>query len=183
MMRCPRMLGLMTRARIMFALSPNVIRIMLPDDSEIDLVLIDCFTPPMTTITQHLRLGSDADAKDTPWPLKPIPKSADRYDKEVPNPAGVKAYQATVQLIEQCPPWTRVLIPTPQHDREWFRNLRPTSKQPGHLWISENQTLSERLVELGVATKVQPQDGASLFHGTAIRTSQEDPALWSFSPN
>ncbi len=113
----------------------------------------------------------------------PIPKSADQYDKEIPNPAGVKAYRATVQLLEQCPPWTRVLIPTPQHDREWFRNLRPKSKQPGHLWISEHQTLSERLVELGVATKVQPHDGASLFDGTAIRTSQEDPALWSFSPN
>ena len=166
MMRCPRMLGLMTRARIMFALSPNVIRIMLPDDSEIDLVLIDCFTPPMTRKIQHERMGTD-----------------EIYDKEEPNPVGVAAYKSTSQILSQCPQWTRVLIPTPQHDREWFRNLRPKSKQPGHLWISENQTLSERLVELGVATKVQPHDGVSLFDGTAIRTSQEDPALWSFSPN
>ena len=165
-MRCPRLLGLMTRAKVMFALSPNVIRIMLPDDSEIELVLIDCFTPPMSRKIEHKRMGTD-----------------EKHDKEEPNPAGVAAYKATVQILEQCPMWTRVLIPTPQHDREWFRNLRPKSKQPGHLWISEHQTLSERLVQLGVATKEQPKDGASLFDGTSIRTSQEDSGLWSYSPN
>jgi len=180
-MRCPRLLGLMTRAKIMFAMSPNVIRIMLPDDSEIDLVLIDCFTPPTSLKTEHRRLGTDERAPE--WKVRSAPKPVLFYDKEVPNPAGVRAFEVTRKILSQCPEWTRVLIPTPQHDREWFRNLKPQSKQPGHLWISEHQTLSERLVELGIATKTQPQDGASLFDGTAIRTSQEDPALWSFSPN
>ena len=180
MMRCPRMLGLMTRAKVMFAISPNVIRIMLPDDSEIDLVLIDCFTPPMVKQTQHRRRET---IEDQGWYVRPSRPAVDVYEKEQPNPAGVAAYNRVVELLKDCPTWTRVLIPTPNHDREWFRNLRPQSKQPGHLWISEHQTLSERLVELGVATKVQPQDGALLFDGTAIQTSQENPALGSFSAN
>ncbi len=183
MMRCPRLLGLMTRAKVVFALSPNVIRIMLPDDSEIELVLIDCFTPPMTRKVEHLRHGSDADLTPPDWHVRVARPAVTVHDREEPNPAGVAAYKATVQILEQCPLWTRVLIPTPQHDREWFRNLRPKSKQPGHLWISEHQTLSERLVQLGVATKEQPKDGASLFDGTSIRTSQEDSGLWSYSPN
>lgn len=166
MMRCPRLLGLMTRAKVMFALSPNVVRIMLPDDSEIDLVLIDCFTPPTARKIQHRRLMTD-----------------EMYEKEVPNPAGLKAMAATREALTSCPTWTRVLIPTPQHDREWFRNLRPQSKQPGHLWITEHTTLSEYLVSTGHATKTPPRSGSELFDGTAIALAQEDQALWSFSPN
>ena len=180
-MRCPRLLGLMTRAKVMLALSPNMVRIMLPDDSEIDLVLIDCFTPPMTRKTQHKRLGSDTDPPE--WYVRPSRSPVEVYDKDVPNPAGIKAYEATVSLLEQCPQWTRVFIPTPRHDREWFRHLKPQSKQPGHLWLSEHETLSERLVSMGVASKTPPQHGADLLDGSPIALAQEDASLWSFSPN
>lgn len=165
-MRCPRLLGLMTRAKVMFALSPNIVRVMLPDDSEIDLVLIDCFTPPMTRKIQHNRWGTD-----------------EVYDKDEINPKGVAALKATQEALERCPTWTRVLIPTPKHDREWFRNLKPQTKQPGHLWLTEHETLSERLVSLGIATKTPPQNGSDLFDGSPIALAQEDSSLWSFSPN
>lgn len=180
-MRCPRLLGLMARAKVMFALSPNVVRIMLPDDSEIDLVLIDCFTPSMTCKTQHRRIGSDTSPPE--WHVRPSRPTVEIHEKEVLNPAGIKAMEACQMALFNCPTWTRVLIPTPQHDREWFRNLRPQSKQPGHLWLNEHTTLSEHLVETGHATKTPPKSGSVLFDGTSIALAQEDQALWSFSPN
>lgn len=165
-MRCPRLLGLMTRARVVFAREANTLSIQLPDDSEIDLVLIDCFTPPLLEKVDHYRIENGEKLL---------------FHKERPNQLGVAALKVTTAAIAKMPTWTRVFFPTPRNDREWFRNLKPGSKQPGHIWITDKETLNEHLVQAGVATVTQPDYGSPNFDGQKFATSQEDVRLWSFS--
>lgn len=125
----------------MLALHANEVRIILEDDSEIDLVLIDCFPPPRVQ----------------------------RSDNGIAeHHAGMTAYRATVDALNAGPAWLRAYIPVPPFAREWFRNLKPGSKQAGFLWITPRLTLNEHLVGLGHASKTQPKPGSPFYDGESL---------------
>lgn len=148
-MKCPNVLGLFTRARVMLVLHANEIRLILPCDSEIDLVLADCFSPPVVQWDEAKR---DA----------------------VPFAPGVAAYNATVAALDAAPQWVRCWIPVPKYDREWFRNLKPGTKQPGHLWIAPDLTLNEHLVRMGYATRDQATPSSDLYDGASAIPVTDD---------
>lgn len=137
-MNCPNILGLLVRCKPMIVLHANEIRVMLEDDSEIDLVLVNCFPPPRVRVV-------------------------DGTTYEVAK--GMEAYRAAINAIESAPQWLRMWLPVPEYAREWFRNLQPGSKQAGHLWISTTQTLNEYLVERGLAQREQPKPGSPWYDG------------------
>jgi hypothetical protein len=68
-------------------------------------------------------------------------------------PRGIAAYRAAIDILNRSPQWLRIWLPVPTYDREWFRNLKPGSKQPGYLWIEPNLTLNEYLVQSQHATR------------------------------
>jgi hypothetical protein len=139
-MRCPDFLGLAVRAKVIRVLQANQIRIGLRCDTEIDLNLIDCFTPPIMR-------WNDA-----------------RYEA-VQFPPGVAAYQAACKRLNESPHWLRVVLPVPQYDREWFRSLKPQSLQAGFLFLEPDLTLNEYLVREGFAVTKQPLRIDSWYDG------------------
>jgi hypothetical protein len=145
-MKCPPHLGLFSRARVMQVLQTNLIRVLLPCDSEIDLVLADCFPPPLYTTDDSGRA------------------------KECPR--GIAAYRAAVDILDRSPQWLRLWLPVSKYDREWFRNLKPCSKQPGYLWITPDLTLNEYLVQSQHATRDQALPGSALFDGYSIEDAE-----------
>lgn len=147
-MQCPTQLGLFTRARVTLLLSANEMRIQLPCDTELDLVLADCFTPPLLT-------------KD----------SAGLVVQYAP---GAAAYRAATAALKSAPPWLRVWLPVPAYDREWFRSLTPNSKQLGWLWIGVNRTLNHHLIETGHAKKQQALPMSPDYDGASMREVDED---------
>jgi hypothetical protein len=60
-----------------------------------------------------------------------------------------------------------------KYDREWFRNLKPCSKQPGYLWITPDLTLNEYLVQSQHATRDQALPGSKLFDGYSIEDAEK----------
>lgn len=148
-MRRPNVQGLFIACRPMLILQANEIRVLLPCDSDLNLVLIDCFTPPLI---------SDSYADDY-------------------YPPGKAAYEATRDVLDRLGnEWLLAWLPVPRNAREWFRHLRPASTQPAHLWISETQTLNEYLVESGHATKVQPLPRSPRYDGRTPSTCVEGHA-------
>jgi len=141
-MECPDCLGLFVRARAILVLHANEIRCSLPCDSEIDLILVDCFPPPRV--------------------------AADESGRTRLVPEGMAAYHATIEAINASPHWLRIWIPVPRYDREWFPNLLPQSKQLGHLWITRTLTLNEHLVSTGHATREQPKPSSHKYDGDPI---------------
>jgi hypothetical protein len=145
-MKCPARLGLLARVRVMQVLQTNLIRVILECDSEIDLVLADCFAPPLYTTDDSGRA------------------------RECPR--GVAAYRATVDILERSPQWLRMWLPVPRNAREWFRNLKPCSKQPGYLWITPELTLNEYLIQSKHATPDQALPSSKLFDGYSIEDAE-----------
>lgn len=141
-MEYPDVLGLFVRARAVLVLHANEIRVSLPCDSEIDLILVDCFPSPRVT--------------------------ADEAGRARLVPEGMRAYHATLDAINAAPHWLRIWIPVPKYDREWFPNLAPNSKQLGHLWITRSTTLNEHLVAGGHASRDQPKPNCSNFDGNPM---------------
>lgn len=141
-MKCPSHLGLVVRARVICVLQSNLIRVMQPCDSEFDLILTDCFTPPLYTVDDHGRSH--------------------------PNARGQAAYKACVDILNRSPQWLRIWLPVPKYDREWFRNLKPASKQAGWLWIEPELTLNEYLVQSAHATRDQALPSSPLFDGSPL---------------
>lgn len=142
-MKCPPVTGLLVRVKVVAVLQANLIRVMQPCDSEFDVVMIDCFTPPVYTVDP----------------------CTGRTDE---SPRGIAAYRATVDILNRSPEWLRVWLPIPTYDREWFRNLKPNTKQAGHLWLSPELTLGEYLVRSQHATKNQARPGSPLFDGNPV---------------
>lgn len=142
-MKCLPVLGLWTKCKIVAVLQANLIRVIEPSDCEFDLVMIDCFAPPIYMVDPCTGRVDDC-------------------------PAGIAAYRASVDILNQSPEWLRAWIPIPQYDREWFRNLKPASKQAAHLWISPEMTLGEYLVRSQHATSNQASPASKLFDGNPI---------------
>ena len=143
MPKCPNTLGLYVRVHPMLVLHANEIRVQMPCDTEIDLVLADCFTPP-------------------------IDQWSDAQQRRVELPAGRAAYRASVTTLDAAPRWLRAWFPVPDYDREWFRSFTPNSKQVGHLWISATKTLSDVLIEAGHASRVQAMPHSPLYDGRSL---------------
>lgn len=137
-MRRPNVLGLFIPCRPMLILAANEIRVLVPGDSDLNLVLINCFTPPL-------------------------------IDRDRPGayyPPGVAAYEATREALAPLDDeWLLAWLPVPRNSREWFRNLRPASTQPAHLWIGPEQTLNEHLIATGHATRDQPMPSSPRYDG------------------
>lgn len=140
----PEFRGLHTRCKVIgiardpenpTAIAANVWRVQLACDSELDIVLINCFTPSIYLL-----------------PEKP-------YDDPQINPLGNAAYKAACKLITEASPWLYLSIPTPVYDREWFPHLRPNSTQAGWLWLSQVRTLNAELILQGHASQIQPKGG------------------------
>jgi len=146
-MNCPNTLGLYMRCRPMLILAANEIRVQFPCDTEIDLVLADCFAPPLMS--------------------RPDP-----HGPSVPLAEGVAAYRAVAGQIEAAPRWLRCWLPVPKYDREWFRALVPNSKQLGWLWISPTLTLNAWLIESGHASKTQPLPTSRLYDGSCVESME-----------
>jgi hypothetical protein len=142
-MKCPPLLGLLVRVKVVAVLQANLIRVIQPCDSEFDVVMIDCFPPPIFTVD-------------------PCTGRSDNC------PRGIAAYRAAVDILNRSPGWLRLWIPIPTYDREWFRNLKPGAKQAGHLFISPEMTLGEYLVGSQHATSNQARPGSALFDGNPV---------------
>lgn len=136
----------------MLVLAANEVRVILPCDSEIDLILADCFTPPM---------------------MKSDPRTGRSYEYG----PGIAAYRATCDIlkrVETKAAWLRLWLPVPEYDREWFRNLKPQTKQPGFLWIARNMTLNDYLVDSRHATRVQPKPSEANYDGDSAVVNPDD---------
>jgi hypothetical protein len=143
-MRCPSWLGLIVAVQVIRLNAPNVVRVKLPCDSELDIVLANCFTPPL--------VQRDASGNVTTLP------------------AGAAAAQFSLDAIAAISPsWQpRVLIPVPSYAREWFRHLHPGTMQVGYLFVSEHETLNDMLVRAGHATREQPLPTSLRYDGNPV---------------
>lgn len=131
-MRC-KVVGIARRIDQIATLAANVWRLQMPCDSEIDLVLINCFTP---SLYQHTN---------------------NPYDEPRVSAKGNAAYKAACRLIFNAGTWLNVSIPVPKYDREWFPHLKPNSTQAGWLWLNETRTLNAELVLAGHALESEPK--------------------------